>query len=321
MSKPVFLCLPAEFEAVMSTDVEAAHRDRVVFGMLAALGAFLMLTLMNVFAKLLAARHSVIEIAFYRNLIAFVPFLFMAFALGRREILVIRSKRNLVIGRAILGTASLLTTFFAFSLMPVADTTAFLFASSLFVPVLGIVFLGERVGAYRWFAIAIGFLGVLVMIRPAGAVNAVGVTVAMLAATMHAVLQIILRHIGKHERPETVTFYFFLIGIVITAIPLPFIAVRPTLAEAPLLLGVGLTGAAAQFLLSTAFSNAPAAVVTIFNYSGIVWATLFGWLIWKDWPAPLVFAGGTVVIVANLLIIWRESRAGIIRGDRVRAKL
>ena len=89
----------------------------------------------------------------------------------------------------------------------------------------------------------------------------------------------------------------------------------------PLLLGVGITGAAAQFLLSTAFRNAPATIVTVFNYSGIVWATLFGWLIWNEWPLPLVFLGGTIVIAANLLIIWRESRLRRLTGDQVRAKL
>jgi drug/metabolite transporter (DMT)-like permease len=302
-------------------DASGTHKDQVVLGMLAAVGAFLMFTLMNVCAKLLAARHSVIEIAFYRNLIAFLPFVFMAFALGRREILVIRSKPTLIFGRAILGTLSLTTTFYAYSLMPLADTTAFLFASSLIVPVMGIFFLQERVGMWRWSAIVVGFLGVLIMIRPTGAVNALGVTVALAATTMHAVLQIILRHIGKFERPETVTFYFFLIGIVVTAIPLPFIAVRPTAAEIPWLLGVGASGAAAQFLLSTAFSNAPAAIVTVFNYSGIVWATLFGWLIWDEWPLPLVFVGGSVIIVANLLIVWRESRLRKLTDARARAKL
>jgi drug/metabolite transporter (DMT)-like permease len=306
---------------MMPSGAASTHTDRVVLGMLAALGAFLMFTLMNVFAKLLAVRHSVVEIAFYRNVVAVIPFLIMVFVLGRREMLVIRSKPSLVVGRAVLGTVSLATTFYAYSLMPMADTTAFLFASSLFVPILGIFFLREHVGVYRWSAIIVGFAGVLIMIRPTGAVNALGVSVAIAAASMHAVLQIILRHIGKFERPETVTLYFFLIGIVITAIPLPFVAIRPTAAEVPLLLGVGLTGAGAQFLLSTAFSNAPATIVTVFNYSGIVWATLLGWLIWNEWPLPMVFLGGSIVIAANLLIIWRESRLGKVTGDRVRAKL
>ena len=287
----------------------------------AALGAFLMFTIMNVFAKLLSAEHSVIEIAFYRNLIATLPFLFVIFGLGRRDILVIRQKSGLIMTRAVLGTVSLVGTFAAFSLLPMADATVLLFASSLFIPILCVLVLSEHVGPWRWAAVVIGFSGVLIMARPSGQLYALGIVIALGTAFLQAILQIILRYLGRHERPETITFYFFLIGTIVTAIPLPFIAVRPTLAEIPLLLGVGLSGAAAQWLFSTAFRHAPASVVSIFNYSGIVWATLFGWLIWNDWPLPVVFAGAAVVIASSILIIWRESRQRSLGDAAVRAKL
>jgi drug/metabolite transporter (DMT)-like permease len=288
--------------------------------MLAALAAFFMFTVMNVFAKLLSVNHSVIEIAFYRNLIASLPFLVLVFVFGRREILVIRSKPSLVGLRAVLGAVSLMTTFAAFSLMPMAETTVLLFTASLFIPVLGVFFLGERVGPWRWAAVAIGFAGVVVMASPAGNVHMLGVTVALVAALMHATLQIVLRYLGRYESPETVTFYFLVIGTLVTALPLPFVAVTPTMAEVPLLFGVGLSGALAQWLLSVAFRNAPAAIVTVFNYSGIVWATLFGWLIWNDWPLPTVLFGALIVIASNALIIWRESRRRALTGARIRAK-
>ena len=298
----------------------AEHQDHVVRGMTAAMGAFFMFTIMNVFAKLLSENHSVIEIAFYRNLIACMPFLFMVFVLGKRDILVIQSKPAAIGVRAVVGAISLITTFAAYSLMPMAETTVLLFTASLFIPVLGVIFLHEKVGPYRWAAVAIGFIGVVIMTSPAGSVNGLGVTVALIAALMHATLQIILRYLGKFERPETVAFYFLVIGTLVTALPLPFVAVTPTVAELPLLLGLGLSGAAAQWLLSVAFRNALAAIVTVFNYSGIVWATFFGWLIWNDWPLPAVLAGAAVVIASNGLVIWRESRTRTIKGDRVRAK-
>lgn len=279
-----------------------------------------MFTLMNVFAKLLSANHSVIEIAFYRNLIASIPFLIMVFVLGKREILVIRSKPAAVGIRAVLGSVSLMTTFAAFTLMPMAETTVLLFTASLFIPILGVIFLREHVGPYRWTAIAVGFIGVVIMASPAGNVNVLGVTIALIASLMHATLQVILRYLGRYESPETVVFYFVVIGTFVTALPLPFVAVTPTMAEVPLLFGVGLSGAAAQWLLSVAFRNAPAAIVTVFNYSGIVWATLFGWMIWSDWPLPTVLAGAGIVVASNVLIIWRESRAGKVTGARVRAK-
>ena len=287
----------------------------------AALGAFLMFTIMNVFAKLLSAQHSVVEIAFYRNLVAILPFLFVIFGLGRREILVIRQKPGLVMTRAVLGTVSLAGTFAAFSLLPLADATVLLFASSLFIPVLGVLVLRERVGPYRWLAVVTGFAGVLIMARPGLQMYSLGIVIALGTAFLQAILQIILRYLGRHERPETITFYFFLVGLIITAIPLPFIAVRPTLAEIPMLLGVGLSGAAAQWFYSTACRYAPATIVSIFNYSGIIWATLFGWLIWNDWPLPVVFAGAAVVIASNVLIIWRESRQRSLTDAAVRAAL
>jgi len=288
--------------------------------MLAAMGAFFLFTLMNVFAKLLSVRHSVIEIAFYRNLIACMPFLFLVFVLGKRDILVIRSKPSLVGFRAVLGAISLVTTFAAFSLMPMAETTVLLFTASLFIPILGVIFLAEKVGPYRWAAVVIGFAGVVVMTGPGGNMNLLGITVAIAAALMHATLQIVLRYLGRFERPETITFYFLVIGALVMALPLPLVAVTPTMAEVPLLFGVGLSGALAQWLISIAFRNAKAAIVTVFNYSGIVWATLFGWLIWNEWPLPNVLAGAGVVIASNGLIIWRESRLGQITGARVRAK-
>jgi drug/metabolite transporter (DMT)-like permease len=299
----------------------AAHQEHVVLGMSAAMGAFFMFTIMNMFAKLLSANHSVIEIAFYRNVVACIPFLIMIFVFGRREILIIRSKPSLVAVRAIIGTLSITTTFYAYSLMPMADATALLFTASLFIPVLGVIFLKESVGRYRWAAVAIGFIGVIIMSHPSGEVYTYGIIIALFAAFLHAILQIILRYLGRFETPETISFYFFVIGIILTALPLPFIAVRPTMAEIPLLLGIGLSGAAAQWLLSLAFRNAKVAIVTVFNYSSIVWATLIGWIIWNDWPLPTVITGAAIVIASNALMIWRESRLGRVSDARYRAKL
>jgi drug/metabolite transporter (DMT)-like permease len=280
----------------------------MILGMAAAAGAMFMFTIMNVFAKYLSARHSVIEIAFYRNLVACVPFFSLVFVFGRRDVLVIRSKPHLILLRAIFGSLTLITTFAAYSLMPMAETAVLLFTASLFVPVLGVVFLKERVGPYRWSAVLVGFLGVALMLGPGGAINTLGVTLAMAAALLQAFLGILLRHLGGHEKPETTSFYFFLIGLFVTALALPFVAVVPTIDEIPLFVGVGLSGAAAQWLYSLSLKHTPAAIVAVFNYTSIVWATLFGWLVWNDWPMPIVFAGSAVVISANALIAWREGR-------------
>jgi drug/metabolite transporter (DMT)-like permease len=287
---------------------QAAHRDRIALGMAAAAACFFMLTTMSMFAKLLGPHHSPIEVAFYRNVIAAAPFAIWIFLLGRRDLLTIHSRPDAIVYRSVIGTVSLIATFKALTYLPIADAQALFFTSSLFAPIMGAFFLRERVGPYRWGAVLIGFLGMLVIARPSGAVNMAGVGFALSAAFMHASLGTLLRVLGRTERPETVTFYFLVIGAAMTGLAMPFIATAPTLAEAPLFLGAGLSGALAQVFLSAAFKYAPVALVTSFNYTGMVWAAAYGWFIWGDWPAAPVWIGSGVIMASSLFIAWRENR-------------
>lgn len=282
--------------------------DNPAKGMSAAIAAFFMFAVMNVFAKKLAEHHSVVEVAFYRNVIALLPMLFVVYFMGRRDILTIRSNPKGIVVRSVIGTISLAATFGAYAAMPLADATAFLFTSSLLIPIFGYFFLAERVGPYRWSAVLIGFVGVIVMLKPTGQVNLHGVALALTAATMHATLQTILRALGKTEKPETVTFYFMFIGAFVSLIPMPLVFKMPLWSDIPYIIGVGLSGVAAQFLLSIAYKNAQASAVTVFNYSGIIWATLFGWMFWNEWPDEAIFIGGAIVIASNVFIVYREQK-------------
>ncbi len=284
------------------------HRDRVVYGMAASAASFFMLNTMNVFAKLLSTHHYAIEVAFYRNFIAVIPFGIYIFLFGRRDLLKIHSRFDAIVLRSLVGTISLIATFKAFNALPMADAQALFFTSSLFVPILGYFLLKEKVGPYRLSAVLIGFLGMLVMVRPSGAVNLAGAGFAISAALMHAGLGTLLRVLGRTERPETVTFYFLLLGTAMTSLAMPFVATVPTWSDVPLLIGAGLAGGCAQMLLSVAYKYAPVALVTIFNYTGIIWATGYGWFIWGDWPGPPVWIGAGVIIASSMFIIWRENR-------------
>ena len=161
--------------------------------MAASAASIFMLNTMNVFAKLLSPNHSVIEVAFYRNAIAAAPFAVWIFMLGRRDLLKINSRPDAIVLRSVIGTVSLVATFRAFNFLPMADAQALFFTSSLFLPVMGWLFLKERVGAHRWSAVLIGFLGTLVIVRPTGDVNMTGVSFAVSAALMHASLGTLLR--------------------------------------------------------------------------------------------------------------------------------
>lgn len=285
------------------------RKDQFGRGVLAAMSAFFMFALMNAFAKVLSATHSVIEIGFYRNLIAITPFLVVVFVFKHRDLLTIRTQPYLIVGRAALGVLSLLATFGAYSLMPMAETSVILFTSSFFLPILGFLLLGEKVGVPRWLAILVGFAGVAIIANPQGDLQILGVLLALGAALAQAVMAVTLRHLGRFERPETISFYFFLVGIVITAPAMPFVASTLTWKEIPLIIGVGLSGALAQWLYTIALKNLPTALVAVFNYTTIIWATILGWLIWNDWPMPAVIVGGIFIIAANALIIVRTSRA------------
>ncbi len=283
------------------------RRENALRGMMCALGAFAMFALMNMFAKLLAPYHSVFEIGFFRNIIGIIPFALYVLIYGGRASIQI-NKTKAVITRAVIGTASLLVTFAAFIAMPMADVTAFLFTTSLMVPVLSVIFLKESVGLYRWGAVVFGFVGVLIMLQPGGQVNVPGVSLALSAAFMHAVMGILLRYLGRTETAFAATFYFMLIGAVLTGLMMPFVGSMPAPEHWWKILGVGLSGALAQFLLASAFRNTQAAVVSVFNYSGILWATAIGFFVFGDWPAPAIFIGGAIVVASNLFILWREQR-------------
>ena len=292
--------------AAATTPNGAGSSDSPLLGMTAAAAAFGLLSVMTLFAKLLSAHHHVIEIAFWRNIIAIVPFLAII-AFGRRDILTIHSKPRVLLVRSVVGTLNIMFMFGAFSLLPLADATSLIFTSSLFVPVLGFLFLGEHVGPYRWTAIAIGFIGVLWVAQPGGAEwNVLGVALGLIAAFFNAVLGTMLRLLGRTERPETMTFYFLLIGAVMLVPVMPFIATMPTHDEIGLLIGLGLSGSLMQFLLSTAFKYAPAALASVFSYTQIIWATLFGWAVFGDWPASNILIGAAIIITSSVIVILRE---------------
>lgn len=284
------------------------QEDAPLFGMAAAVAAYFMVAVMMVFAKLLSDHMHLLEISFYRNAVAILPFLLYILITGKRQILVIRKNKGGVFLRAAIGFVSLFLTFGAFASMPMADATAFLFISSLFMPIMSVLFLKEKVGIYRWAAILCGFVGAVIMAMPTGGVNYVGIAFAVSAAVLHAVLGTLLRHLGKTERPETVTFYFVFIGALMGAIPMFWIGHIPDPSLWLFIAALGLAGVVTQYLLSTAFKFAPASLVTLFNYTGIIWSTLFGWVIWQDWPAWPIWIGGAIVISANVFIVLREKK-------------
>jgi len=283
-----------------------AHQDKIITAALMGTAAFFLIAVMAACAKLLSETHHVIEIVFYRNLIALIPVLLYIAATRKTHILK-TAKPVIMLFRVVVGTFSLILTFAALKYLPMANATVIFFAATLIAPILSYLVLKEHVGPYRWSAILIGFCGVLLIAAPSGEAKTFGIAIAFAAAFTHAIIHILLRHL-KTESSLTVTFYFFLGGVLIPALFMPFVASTPTSGEWLLLLGAGVFGGLAQYLLTSAFRLAPIAVVAPLNYAGLIWASGFDILIWHYIPGWPVLIGGTIIIVANLFIIYREHK-------------
>lgn len=292
------------------------HKDDVLKGILYVCASYFCFTMMQALAKLLTDRHDVIEIAFWRNVVAIVPFgLYML--LTRQYNLFKTTKPYAVFFRAFIGTGSLVLTFWAVQLLPVSNATVLFFAATLMIPVFAHIFLHEYIGMHRWIAIVIGMCGVILVARPTADLTILGVLVALGAACSHTIIQITLRHL-KTESPLTVTFYFVLAGAVLPGLAMPWVYDAPNADEWGLLLAIGAFGGVGQIFLSSAFKYAPASVLAPFGYTGLIWATLLDVLIWDYVPTWPVYVGGGIIIASKLYIIHRERKIdGEVRSNVV----
>lgn len=205
----------------------------------------------------------------------------------------------------------------AFRLMPLAETTAILFVTPLAVAVLAGRFLGERVGAARWAAVAAGFTGMLLIARPGGDLPPVGVMLTLAAAACYAGYQIQTRILAPGENTWTMLFYTALTGTVgmSLALPLFWSGPLPSLREALMIASLGIYGGTGHFMLIRAFRHASASTLSPFLYVQLVWATLFGWLFFGHVPDALSTAGMIVIVGSSLAMAAWERRSAPARID------
>ena len=280
------------------------QKDRVFRGIVHVCTAFFLFTAMQALNKLLVGKHDVFEIAFYRNLIAFIPCLIYVLVTRKYQLLKTSMPGTLAL-RVIIGTTGLVLTFAAAQELPIANATVLFFMSTLLIPVLAHFVLREQIGLHRWIAVAIGMTGVIIAAKPSPEVTLIGVALALGAATVHATIQVLIRSM-KSEPTFTITFYFFLGGIILPGIFMPWAFDMPSLNSAIMLLGIGITGGLGQYFLTSGFKMAETSLLGPFNYTGLLWATGFDIVIWHYVPGWNVFAGAAVIIAAQFYIIHRE---------------
>ena len=190
--------------------------------------------------------------------------------------------------------------------MTIGDVVVISQAVPLIVTIFAVLFLSERVGIRRWLAVSVGFLGVVIAVNPTGNFEATAL-LAVAATGCWASTILFMRKLGTTESPIAVAFYFMMICTLITAIFQPWVWQTPTPRVLFILVGVGVTGALGQMLMSAALKHAQASVVSPFNYTGIIWAIGFDLTIWNVTPAWTTLVGAGIITATGVYIFRREA--------------
>jgi drug/metabolite transporter (DMT)-like permease len=283
-------------------------RSESLKGIACMIGGAAFLTLNDGVMKWMTQSYPVGEIVFIRGLFGLIPVAFLVWRAGGLAALRVHDIRGQA-ARALLTVVS--TGLFVTSLrfLPLTEAIAITFASPLFVTALAPPLLGERVGWRRWLAVVVGFVGVLIMIRPAGDHMRWVVLLPLAVALTFGLANIVTRRISATESSVSI------MGVSMLSVTLAALATSPFGWRAPsaddiaLLAVAGLLHFCAHFLMIEAFRLAEAAVAAPFNYSAMIWALIVDLVVWVNRPDPWVVGGAVVVIMSGLYILRRETVA------------
>lgn len=260
------------------------------------------------FIKDVGQRLHVTQILFVRQSVMFItvlPVLINGFPL-------ILKTNHLPIHLARVGLAliAMLAGFSAVIHIPLAEATAISFAKSFFVTIFAIWILKEKVGVRRWTATAVGFIGVLIMIRPTGDGLDIWAAAAVLGAAAAGMVMIILRYLSRFEKPVTILSYQVIFVGVLMLLPAIYFWKAPSLHEWVLLILIGITSFFGQLLNIWAFRVGEATAITSLDYTRLIYATLFGAILFSEWPSAETLLGASIIIAASLYTVWREAQLG-----------
>lgn len=225
--------------------------------------------------------------------------------------------------RGLAGTTAMGFGFAGLALLPLPEVTAIGYAAPLLTVVFAAMFLGEEVRAFRIFAVGLGMAGGLIVLSPrltaltegeAGATEALGAIVVLTGAVFAALAQVFVRRLVSAETTTAIVFYFSVNSAILSLITLPFGWVWPDWPTAALLVACGLLGGVGQVFLTSSYRYADASVVAPFDYASMLLALIIGYVGFGEVPTLMVLLGATLVILAGILIIWREHRLGLERA-------
>jgi drug/metabolite transporter (DMT)-like permease len=234
----------------------------------------------------------------------------LALLAPRMGLELVRTRRpGLQIVRGLLLVGS--TGFFYLSLshLPLAEAAAISFVGPVLITAMSGPMLRERVTRRQWIAVALGFLGVLIIVRPGGGVFTAHAIYPLCSALMFSLYQVLTRKLAGRENPFTTLFFTALVGAAATSLPLPFTWQTPQADQIPFILGIGLLGGLGHFFLIRAVEHTSPARLAPFIYTQLVWSTLLAYLAFDEFPASGSLLGMLVIVSAGMLAIdWRKIR-------------
>lgn len=256
--------------------------------------------------KWLVADYSVAEVMALRGLGALLvlgPVLWFA-----RRHLASPAQIGIQLARIAMSAADTYCFYFSSRSLPLADVMTFYLAAPLIVVALSSLMLGERVGLNRWLAVGLGFVGVVIALRPTGAAVAPGALVATAGSFCFAFTILVTRWLRGTHWLQLVAYQVVGSGLI-GAVGAPFGWAVPGAGDLGLMMLVGIVSMSCFMLVTKALALAPASLVAPFQYLSIVWAALIGWLVWGDVPTGPVLLGSVVIVVSGLLVLRRAPRA------------
>lgn len=277
----------------------------------------------DVIIKTLGATYPALQILFFASLLSFPMVAVILLQDPTHGTLRPRHPFWMALRSACVVTAGI-CGFYAFSVLPLAQVYAILFAAPLIVTILSVPLLGEKVGAHRWLAVVAGLAGVMVVLRPGGQTLAVGHAAALLGTSCSALASVIVRKLGRSERTVVLMLWPMLGNFIFTGAALTFDYKPMQLGDLVLTLLIAGLGLSAGFLLIRAYRLGEAAIVAPMQYSQIIWATIYGWFLFGETLDAPTLTGAAIIIASGMYIVWREGRGNsanrpVITG-RVRAE-
>lgn len=298
---------------------------RPLRGIAFKLGSVLVFIVMSAMIKATADHVPAGQAVFFRSAFA-IPVIVVWLMLRRELATGLRAVHPMGhVWRGFAGTCAMGLGFAGLGYLPLPEVTAIGYAAPLLTVVFAAMFLGEDVRLFRLSCVALGMVGVLIVLSPrltvldggAGHAEAFGAMLVLGGAVFAALAQVFVRKLVQTEKTPAIVFYFSLTATLLSLVTLPFGWVWPEPFELALLIGAGLLGGVGQILLTSSYREADASLVAPFDYASMLFALAIGWFVFAEVPTLPMLAGAALIILAGILIIWRERRLG---KDRAQAR-